>query len=132
MKKILIDTNAYSRFPAGDENVLAVLIKAQIAYMSVFVMGELFAGFKGGNREGENKILLERFLQKPTIRILNASAETAEIFGMIKNNLKKAGTPLPVNDIWIASHAVETGSTVIKYDAHFKKIPGLRLWSQIN
>ncbi len=86
MKKILIDTNAYSRFLAGVENVLAALVEAQIAYMSVFVMGELFAGFKGGNREGKNKILLERFLQKPTIRILNASAETAEIFGMIKNN----------------------------------------------
>ena len=106
LKKILIDTNAYSSFLAGDENVLAALIEARIAYMSVFVMGELFAGFKGGNKEGENKNLLKRFLQKPTIRILNATAETAEIFGRIKNNLKKAGTPLPINDIWIASHAV--------------------------
>lgn len=95
-------------------------------------MGELFAGFKGGNREGENKNLLKRFLQKPTIRILNATAETAEIFGMIKNNLKKAGTPLPINDIWIASHAVETRSAVVTYYAHFKKISGLRLWSRIN
>ncbi len=55
LKKILIDTNAYSRFLAGDKNVLEALIEAQLAYMSVFVMGELFAGFKGGNRERENK-----------------------------------------------------------------------------
>jgi predicted nucleic acid-binding protein len=34
LKKILIDTNAYSRFLAGDENVLAALIEARIAYMS--------------------------------------------------------------------------------------------------
>lgn len=131
MKKILLDTNAYSRFLAGDENVLAALIEAHITYMSVFVMGELFAGFIGGSREGENINLLKRFLQKPTINILNATPDTAEIFGAIKNNLKKAGTPLPINDIWIASHALETGSEVVTYDAHFTKIPSLRLWSRI-
>ena len=37
MKKILIDTNAYSSFLAGDESVLAALIEARIAYMSVSV-----------------------------------------------------------------------------------------------
>ncbi len=131
MKKILIDTNAYSRFLAGDENVLNALTEAHLAYMSIFVMGELFAGFKGGFKERENKNLLERFLQKPTIKMLNTTTETAKIFGMIKNNLKKAGTPLPINDIWIASHALETGSVLVTYDAHFRKITGLRLWSHI-
>ena len=112
MKKILIDTNAYSRFLAGDENVLNALTEAHLAYMSIFVMGELFAGFKGGFKERENKNLLERFLQKPTIKMLNTTTETAKIFGMIKNNLKKAGTPLPINDIWLASNVLETVSVL--------------------
>ena len=48
----------------------------------------------------------------------------AEIF----TSLKAAGTPLPINDVWIAAHALETGSVVVTYDTHFKSIPGLRLW----
>jgi predicted nucleic acid-binding protein len=27
-----------------------------------------------------------------------------------------------------AAHAIETGSVLITYDAHFAKLPGLRLW----
>lgn len=34
--------------------------------------------------------------------------ETAEVFGSLKNKLKKAGTTLPINDVWIAAHGLET------------------------
>jgi tRNA(fMet)-specific endonuclease VapC len=47
---------------------------------------------------------------------------------MVKQNLKKAVTPLPINDVWIAAHALETGSTLVTYDNHFKKIAGIRRW----
>lgn len=127
MKKILLDTNAYTRLLAGDRDVLDVLGAAKTVYMSIFVLGELYGGFFGGSKEKENKSILGRFLEKPTVKILNATAETAEIFGMIKNNLKKQGTPLPVNDVWIAAHGIETGSTILTFDPHFKRVPGLLL-----
>ena len=63
--------------------------------------------------------------------VLDASLETAEVFGSIKNTLRHAGTPLPINDVWIATHDVETGSTIVTYDTHFKQVPGLRLWDQL-
>lgn len=131
MKKIILDTNAYTRLLSGDKDVLDVTGTAETVYMSIFVLGELYAGFSGGTREQENKETLQRFLLKPTVKILNASSETAEVFGFVKSNLKKTGTPLPINDVWIAAHAIETGSTVITYDTHFKKITGLRLWGVI-
>jgi tRNA(fMet)-specific endonuclease VapC len=62
---------------------------------------------------------------------LNATAETAEVFGQVKSSLRKSGTPLPINDVWIAAHALETGSVVVTYDVHFKSIPGLRLWERV-
>ncbi len=130
MKKILLDTNAYTRLLAGAEEVLNVVGAADIVYLSVFVLGELYAGFIGGSKERENKETLRRFLLKPTVKILNASLETAEVFGLLKSNLRKAGAPIPINDVWIASHGVETGSTVISYDKHFTKIAGLRLWDR--
>jgi len=33
-----------------------------------------------------------------------------------------AGTPLPANDIWIATVAVRHGATVLTYDQHFGSI----------
>lgn len=128
MKKVLLDTNAYVRFLGGDEKVLEALAGAEIVYLSIFVQGELFAGFQGGNKAVENKKILRDFLNKPTVRTLDATSETAEIFGLLKNTLKKAGTPLPINDVWIAAHALETGSVVVTYDSHFTKVQGLRLW----
>jgi tRNA(fMet)-specific endonuclease VapC len=128
MNKILLDTNAYSSYLEGDEHVLHTLSKAGIVYMSIFVLGELYAGFKGGRKEEKNIDILNIFIAKPTVQILDASIETAEIFGMIKNTLKKIGKPLPINDVWIAAHTLETGSVLITYDQHFKTIPALRLW----
>jgi len=128
MKRILPDTNAYSGYLMGDEQVLHALSKAEVVYMSVFVLGELLAGFKGGSRERWNKELLYAFLSKPTVVVLNATSETSEIFADVMFNLKKSGKPIPMNDAWIASHSLETGSVLITCDKRFKAVPGLRLW----
>jgi tRNA(fMet)-specific endonuclease VapC len=130
MKKIVLDTNAYTRLLAGEADVLDVIGTAETVYMSIFVLGELYAGFAGGTKERENKATLNRFLFKPSVKILNATAETAEVFGVVKQDLKKAGTPFPINDVWIAAHTLETGSTLVTYDGHFKKIAGIRRWDK--
>jgi tRNA(fMet)-specific endonuclease VapC len=131
MKKIILDTNAYSRLLAGDQYVLDALSNTETVYMSIFVLGELYAGFYGGNKERKNREILQRFLLKPAVKILHAGAETAEIFGQLKNNLKKAGKLLPINDVWIAAQAIETGAVLITYDLHFQRVPGLRLWPNL-
>lgn len=131
MIRIVVDTNAYTRLLAGKEEVLDVIGTAELVYMSIFVLGELYAGFAGGTKERNNKDALDRFLLKPTVKILNATSETAKVFGMVKQGLKKAGTPLPINDVWIAAHTLETGSTLVTYDSHFKNIAALRLWDRI-
>jgi tRNA(fMet)-specific endonuclease VapC len=128
MKKILIDTSAYSHLLQGNTDVLDALARADLVYASIFVLGELYAGFRGGSKESANKNLLERFLSRPTVRILGATRETAEVFGDIKHALRQAGTPLPINDVWIAAHAIETGSILVTFDSHFNSVSGLRLW----
>jgi predicted nucleic acid-binding protein len=131
MKKILLDTNAYVRFLRGDEKVMAYLAQADSVYMSVFVLGELYAGFRAGGKERENRQILERFLLKSTVTILEATIETADVFGLLMASLRKSGKPIPINDVWIAAHGLETGSILVTYDDHFAVIPGLRLWPEI-
>ena len=131
MKKILLDTDAYVRFLRGDEKVMTYLAQADSVYISVFVLGELYAGFRAGGKERENKQILERFLLKSTVTILEATIETADVFGLLMASLRKSGKPIPINDVWIAAHGLETGSILVTYDDHFAVIPGLRLWPEI-
>ena len=131
MRTVLIDTNAYVRFLAGDERALSSLGRAARVFLSVFVLGELIAGFRSGIKEKENRQLLERFMAKPRVEVLNATSETAEYFGLIKSALKKAGQPIPLNDVWIAAQALETGSVLLTYDAHFAVVPGLRIGDEL-
>ncbi len=125
MKKILLDTNVYSKLMKGDSDILDALGEADEIYLSVFVIGELFYGFNNGSREKKNREVLSRFLKKPSVQILHTSMETADIFGRLKTDLKKKGTPIPINDLWIAAHAIETGSFLLTDDSHFQSIPGV-------
>jgi tRNA(fMet)-specific endonuclease VapC len=85
------------------------------------------AGFAGGKKPRENRTQFDEFKSKSTVNVLAATEETAHIFASIKNNLKLAGTPAPINDIWIAAHVLETGSVIVTYDKHFQSMSGLRI-----
>jgi len=128
MKKVLLDTNAYSELLKGDERVLNEVGEAEKVYMSVFVLGELFYGFKGGRREIQNRGYLKKFLSKHTVRMLEASEQTAEYFSEIKHNLETLGKKIPLNDVWIAAHVMQHGAILITFDKHFEHIPGVRIW----
>lgn len=131
MNRILLDTNAYAAFMAGDGQVLDALADAAETLVSVVVIGELLAGFRGGSRLRDNRQQLASFLGKPTVGIAEVGQETAEIFGEVKDALRRAGTPIPINDVWLAAQAMEAGAIVITYDEHFEKVPGLRLWDAL-
>ena len=131
MRTILLDTSAYVRFLAGDEKVLTCLARAGRVGMSIFVLGELLAGFRVGTRDKQNREILDRFLAKPSVAVLDATRETAEYFGLIKVGLKKSGRPIPLNDVWIAAHALEMGAVLVTYDFHFRAVPGLRTWDEL-
>lgn len=131
MSAILLDTNAFTGYLCGDRRVLEALAKTGRVHMSVFVLGELFAGFRSGSKEKSNRQILEAFLANPVVRVLDATRETADYFGLIKSALKKSGQPIPLNDAWIAAHALETGSVLVTYDTHFAVVPGLRIWDEL-
>ncbi|HCX95608.1 MAG TPA: twitching motility protein PilT [Spirochaetaceae bacterium] len=132
MTKILLDTNAYTAFMAGDQHVLSYMVDSEVVYISTIVIGELFAGFYGGDKVLQNKEELKIFLSKDSIKIIDVTMETAEIFGELKSALARKGRMIPLNDIWIAAHAIQYGSKLITYDEHFKNIDGVRIWEYLN
>ena len=125
MKNLLIDTNIYTHALAGDFETIDVLRHAQKIAICCISIGELLSGFKGGNREKENRKELEEFLDAPRVQIYGIDEDTAEFYADTLNNLRKKGRPIPTNDIWIAAVALQRGLKIFSKDHHFKYVPGL-------
>lgn len=130
MKKIVLDTSAYSRLMRGEKRVEQALNEADKVFLPLFVIAELLLGFKNGDREAENRAILEKFESMPTVERLFPTDETIEIFSDIFSSLKNAGKPIPVHDIWIAALAIETGSILVHFDKHFEEVKKARLWEK--
>ncbi len=127
MNKILMDTNIYSLALRGDQDVIATLrYIAHIGFSSISI-GELLSGFKGGSREKVNRQELNQFLDSPRTYIYSADENTAEYYSAIITQLKRDGTPIPTNDIWIAATAFQHGLQLYTADKHFSYIAGLLL-----
>ena len=123
--KVCIDTNAYSAFKRGEKAIAELLEAADEVLVSTVVLGELYAGFGLGALQHRNSRELRMFLDKPGVVICAVSDEIAQHFGALLKVLRKQGTPLPTNDIWIAATALETGSRLVTLDGHFKSIPSM-------
>ena len=123
--KLALDTNGYSGFKRGVQEVVEVIRKSRQLYMSAVVVGELMSGFRSGTRNEENLKELLEFLASPYVEFLPVNMTTADRFGRISVDLRAAGTPIPTNDIWIAAHAIETGADLLSTDQHFAKVRGL-------
>ena len=114
---------------AGDARVADALRDAEAVLLSPVVIGELYEGFLGGNRAAENRAILARFRKKPRTVLVPITDATAEWYADIKRTLKAKGTPIPLNDVWIAAGCMEHGARLISFDAHFQAIDGLLRWS---
>jgi len=128
--KRLLDTNAYSALKRGHGEVAQLVRDSVELAFSMVVIGELLFGFRNGTLLERNTAELEALLAHPRVTVLPVTRTTAGRFGRIAAMLRKAGTPIPSNDIWIAAHAVESGAELLSFDAHFAAIPGL-VWTQL-
>ena len=122
MNRVLLDTSAYSALMRGDERVLQVLREAEEVCVTPVILGELMAGFLAGGKRKANETLLKEFLDSPRARVLPLDEGTSERYAVIVLSLRKAGTPIPTNDLWIAASAMQHGLKVLTTDAHFQKV----------
>lgn len=125
MKRILLDTNAYVAFKRGDANALAVLRRAPEIALCPTVLGELLAGFACGSQETKNRREIAEFLHTPRVRMLSIDGETAEHYAALFAAQRRAGRPVPTNDLWIAAVAMQHGYAVFSLDSHFGDMAGL-------
>jgi tRNA(fMet)-specific endonuclease VapC len=117
-----VDTSAYSNFRRGNEEVAALLDRAEMVGVPTIALGELRTGFLLGRKRERNEAELTTFLDNPVVRVLQVDAEVSRLYAEIVVDLRKAGTPVPTNDIWIAAIAARNGTAVLTCDEHFERI----------
>jgi tRNA(fMet)-specific endonuclease VapC len=124
---LLLDTNAYAALMRGHPEVARRVRGASQILLSTVVAGELLFGFRNGTRFERNLRDLNALVENHYVRVVPVSLTTADRFARIAAALRKKGTPLPSNDIWIAAQALETGADLLTFDGHFAAIDGLAL-----
>ena len=123
--KILLDSNAYSAFMRGAPSVRGLIQAAEEVLFSAVVVGELLYGFRQGVHFERNLAELRSFLERPYVTFVPVGPVTADRYSRVMTALKAKGRPIPINDVWIAAHAMETGADLVSADHHFEYVDGI-------
>jgi predicted nucleic acid-binding protein len=124
-RKVVLDTSAYSHLRAGHAALHERLGQAREIVVPSVVLGELHAAFRGGHRVMDNEATLERFLEEPFVSVVDAGREVAQRYGEVFAQLKRQGTPIPTNDVWIAAATFACGGQLLSFDDDFRHVAGL-------
>ena len=123
--KIMLDTSAYVGFKRNAIEIVEFIVSAESILFSPIVLGELKFRFRNGTRFKENMDDLNGFLQHEAVELAWIGDITSDRYSRIALQLKRQGTPIPTNDIWIAAQTMEHGVELLTSDQHFEKISGL-------
>lgn len=132
----LLDTNILiylmkHKPPALVKRIAAIGGNDTVA-MSFVTYAELLKGAEGSSRT-ETVLTALRELTKEIPVEYAVDERLCRFYGDHANRLKRAGTPIGGNDLWIACHALSINATLVTNNTReFSRIDGLRLenWAE--
>ena len=121
---LIVDTNAISAIVDGDPEIATAVSPGDQTWVPAIVLGEYRFGLLESRRRAEYETWLEKRLRAD--RVLAVDAETAAHYAHIRFELRRAGRPIPVNDLWIAALCRQHGHDLLSRDKHSDLVAGLR------
>jgi tRNA(fMet)-specific endonuclease VapC len=121
--RLALDTNRYVELCLGATETAALVATAETVHIPFVVVAELRAGFALGRRAAENEQVLRRLLAKPGVETLFADEQTTYHYAGVFRQLRKQGTPIPTNDLWIAALVLQHDLVLHARDRHFDHLP---------
>jgi tRNA(fMet)-specific endonuclease VapC len=120
---MILDTNGLSAVAEGEPALKPVLRKAAQVAIPVIVLGE----YRYGISQSRDRVYYEQWLTEylPKFRILDVDERTTISYSAVRMELRKAGTPIPSNDIWIAALCRQHSLPLLSRDRHFDAVPGI-------
>lgn len=119
-----MDTNALSAIADGLPALEKIIAGAPEIALPVIVLGEYRYGIRQSRDQEAYRQWLSDFI--PSCRILDVTEDTTESYAVIRSELKRAGTPIPTNDIWIAALSRQHSLPLLSRDTHFDVIRGFQ------
>lgn len=123
--RVALDTNRYVDLCKGVEETVSLLEDAEVVVLPFIVVAELRAGFAHGRRQAENEQVLRRLLLRDGVDVLFADDQTTHHYTAVFRQLRKQGTPVPTNDMWIAALVLQHDLVLHDRDKHFDHLPQL-------
>ncbi|MEK7764744.1 MAG: type II toxin-antitoxin system VapC family toxin [bacterium] len=121
---MILDTTAVSSLLGNEAGIEQVVQRVDRPYLPVIVIGEFRYGLKQSLRRSMDEAAFQRL--ESGSHILPIDAATALVYADIRDELRRAGSPIPANDLWIASLGRQHGLPVATRDAHFDLVSGLK------
>jgi predicted nucleic acid-binding protein len=121
---VILDTNGLSAVADGEPSLEPILREASELAVPVIVLGEYRYGIRQSRDQERYEQWLAEFL--PAYRVLDVDQDTATSYAAVRSELKKAGTPIPSNDAWIAALCRQHSLPLLSRDRHFDLVRGLR------
>ncbi len=121
---MILDTNGLSAVADGDAALEPILRNAAELALPVVVLGE----YRYGIQQSRERQRYEQWLTEAVCnyRVLEVDEDTAISYATIRIELKRAGTPIPSNDVWIAALCRQHSLSVISRDHHFDLVRGIK------
>ena len=88
------------------------------------VLGEYYFGIRQSRHRTRYEDWLARYL--PLTEIATVTSATADAYADIRLELRRRGTPIPPNFVWIAALARQHGLAVLSNDGHLDTVEGVR------
>jgi len=128
MIEYLLDTKMVSAMvgePRGRVGRRARQFPSGSVGLSIISAGEARYGYENS---GNRRLREDVCAVLDVLVIVELESPTDEIYGRIRAQLKRAGTPIGANDLWIAAHALALDCTLVTANVReFRRVPGLRV-----
>ena len=131
----LFDTDTLSevlkRNPSPDHMARLATMPAEDQFTTSITVGEMAYG---AYRSSQTEYLLQQFeeIVWPMVQILPFDRASGEIYGSLRADLERSGTPLAEPDLRIAAIALTNNLTVVTGNVrHFSRVRELRVESWI-
>ena len=121
---MILDTNGLSALAEGEPAIEPLLRKAAQIAIPVIVLGEYRYGIAHSRDRKHYEEWLTEYLSR--FRILDVDEATTISYRDVRTELKRAGTPIPSNDVWIAALCRQHRLPLLSRDRHFDAVPGVR------
>jgi tRNA(fMet)-specific endonuclease VapC len=123
--KIAVDTNAVIAYREAVFGVCTLIDRTDLLFLPAIVLGELLYGAINSTKPEKNEHDITIFANNSILMQVDESV--AIRYAKVHHGLKKKGTPIPENDIWIAALCLEQDVPLLSNDGHFKYVQGLEV-----